>query len=593
MGISEQLAIRTESLTQEEVRRFFVEEPSKFVVQLLDGEQYLVEGSRGIGKTMLMRYAETEADRLFISGRKVATYISFEDSLKIERLKISNAAEYNPFLQWTMAKILRALLNKVSFLEIDKEERERENLIRNLGKVFGTECELSKYNDYLKEYIDVIEITRYKTSDDIRKLASQKLDVNTEDMFKALNNPVVFKKFLEKFCEDNNLCKLVFLFDEAAHTLSEQQQEEFFSFMKGLRSPKIACKAAVYPGISTYGKDFDYGHDARVIRLDVNRKPEDGERYLNFFKEILEKRTGEDKMWQELNKNPEILDTLIIACFGNPRHLFLLIDAVGEKVPKKKDVAKIIKDYVDQNLWKYYLGLEKRLERFKIPVDNGYNFIASLVIPDIRTQNNKWRKKANPELSIYFAIENEIFDDLKDMINVLLYSGILSERGQQSIGQNKYGKVYASNTAVCISENVLKEEKITGGSFAGEIEKLNRQRVKIYYKGTQKISKIISSLAKGIILTCLNCGKERRREWKVCPYCAQYYPEEESLYEKLRQHPVDYLPIGDRLKARVKAKFNTIGQILDASEEEVDEIYYVGTVRVKIIKTAAVEYMAG
>lgn len=590
-GVSEQLAIRTESLSREDVRKFFVEEPGEFVSHLLDGEQYLVEGSRGVGKTMLMRYAETEADEQFHSKRILTSYISFEDSLRIERLKITNAAEYNPFLQWTMAKILKALLDKVSLLGIDKEEKEKASLINNLGKVFGTESGIYRYKNLLEEYIRVIETAQYETSEDIRKLASQKLGVITEDMFKAMNNPTVFKRFLEKFCEDNNLCRLVFLFDEAAHTLSEYQQEEFFSFMKGLRSPHIACKAAVYPGISSYGKDFDYGHDARVLRPD--RKVEDKESYFTFCRKILENRIAKEEIWEKLNKNPEILEAFIIGCFGNPRHLFLLIDEIGQTVPRRKDLPKIIKDYVEQNLWKYYLGLEKRLERFKVSVVTGYNFITSIVIPDLRTQNNDWRKRKKPELSIYFAIENEVYDDLKTMLGVLIYSGILSERGQQSIGQNKYGKVYAVNTAVCMSENVLREEKVTGGTFKGELDKLNVQRVKIYYKGTSKVAKIITNLVRGDILICPNCRKERKKEWKICPYCTKSYPEEESLYEKLRQHPVDYLPISERLKERVKEKFNTIGQILDASEEEVDTVYYVGTIRVKIIKTAAIEYMAG
>ena len=361
--------------------------------------------------------------------------------------------------------------------------------------------------------------------------------------------------------------------------------------MKGLRSPKIACKAAVYPGISSYGRDFDYGHDARILHLD--RKPEDKETYLAFFKEILDKRISEDKIWKELKEKQKLLEALIIACFGNPRHLFLLLDEVSQTVPKKKNLPKIIKNYVEQNLWKYYLGLEKRLERFKVPVETGYNFIVSIVVPDLRKQNNKWRVGKEPELSMYFAIENELFDALRDMIGLLIYSGILSERGQQSIGQNKYGKVYAINTAVCISENVLREDKVTGNTLLGEIERLNKQRAKIYYKGTPKITDIVTELAKGIVLRCPNCGKERKKGWRICLYCVKRYPEEESLYEKLRGHPVDYLPISERLKTRVKKKFHIIGQILDASEDEVDEIDYVGTVRVKIIKTAATEYMAG
>lgn len=590
-NISEQLAIRTESLTTKEVRAFYVEEGSEYVSYLLGSEQYLLEGSRGVGKTMLMKYAETEADNHFSSKRTLAAYISFEDSLKIERLKITNAAEYNPFLQWTMAKILKELLNKISVLKIDKEEQERDNLLLNLEKVFGMKNEIIKSKEILEEYISVIEGAQYTNSEDIRKFAIKKLKFNTEGMFNALNNPVVFKKFLEKFSKDNNLNRLVLLFDEAAHTLSEQQQEEFFSFMKGLRSPKIACKAAVYPGISSYGKDFDYGHDARVLHLD--RSLEDQEKYIKFFKEILKKRIGKDKMWDNLNKNPEVLDALIIACFGNPRHLFLLFDEINSTIPTRKEIINMIKSYVDQTLWKYYLGLEKRLERFKVPVDTGYNFISSTVIPDIRSRNNDWRKKSKPEISIYFSIENEIYDDLKDMLGVLIYSGILSDRGQQSIGQNKYGKVYAVNTSICMCENVLKEDKLTGGTFKEEIGKLTKQRANIYYKGTPKITEIISHLKKGINLTCHNCSKERKKEWKICPFCTQSYPEGESLYEKLRGHLVSNLPISERLKKRVKQKFQTVGQVLDASDRDIDKIYYVGVVRVKIIKTAAIEYMAG
>jgi len=591
-GFTEQLAIRTESLSKDDIKNFFVKESEDFIPYLLDGEQYLLEGSRGAGKTMLMRFAESTADDTFNSNRILTSYISFEDSLRIERLKITNASEYNPFLQWTMAKILKALIDKISLLGIDKEESEKAFLVSNLSKIFGTQLEIVRYKAILEEYINVIETVQYKKSDDIKKLAFDKLDISTaDDLFKAFNNPAVFKRFLEKFCEENKLARLIFLFDEAAHTLSEQQQEDFFSFMKGLRSPKISCKAAVYPGISSYGKDFDYGHDARVLRLD--RKLEDGDSYFAFFKQILEKRIGNEKIWQDLSTDQNTLDALIIACFGHPRHLFLLIDEISDEVLNKRNLPVIVKNYVEQTLWKYYLGLEKRLERFKISVDTGYNFITSLVIPDLRIQNNEWRKREKPELSIYFAIENTIFDDLKDMIGVLIYSGILSDRGQQSIGQNKYGKVYAVNSAVCMAENVLREDSKTGSTYKGDISRIDRQRVKIYYKGTDKITDIISSLAKSVVLSCPNCNEERKNDWKICPYCEQRYPEEESLYEKLREHPVDFLPISERLRNRVREKFKTIGEILDASEDKIDEIYYVGVVRVRIIKTAAIEYMAG
>lgn len=593
--MTEQLAIRTESLTDNEIKIFFVGESEFYINQLLDGEHYLLEGSRGVGKTMLMRFTELEADKTFNSERIFTSYISFEDSLKVERLKVSSA-EYNPFLQWTMAKILKSLLDKITLLGIDKEERKKKLLIENLSKVFGMKghfIQNGNLSDLLKEYINIIETANYRTSEDIKKYTKDRLGIKADDLFKALNTTITFKKFLEKFCGDTEINRLVLLFDEAAHTLSEQQQEEFFSFMKGLRSTKISCKAAVYPGVSSYGKDFDYGHDAKVLRLD--RKPEEGEKYYNFLKSILKKRIGSSEIWKGLNENKEFFDTLIISCFGNPRHLFFLLEYL-EDILKKLNVREVpiaVKNYVEQILWKYYLGLQQRLSRLKIPVESGYNFITGSAIPQLRGQNNIWRGKTKPKLSIYIAIENEIFDDLKDMIGVLIYAGILSERGQQSIGQNKYGKAYAINTAICISENVLKRDRTTGNSLYNEIKLLDKQRVKIYYKGTREISDLISNLKKGTALICPNCAKDRHTEWKVCPFCTQSYPEEESLYEKLRSHPVDNLPISSKIKIRIKEKYTNIGEILDASETEIDKLYYVGPVRVKIIKTAAIEYLAG
>lgn len=593
--MSEQLAIRTESLTDNEIKIFFVGESETYVNQLLDGEHYLLEGSRGVGKTMLMRFTELEADKMFHSKRIFTSYISFEDSLKVERLR-GSSAEYNPFLQWTMGKILKSILDKIALLKIDKEEKDKKCLIDNLSKIFGMQVNFEQYSNLanlLKEYINILETANYKTSEDIKKYAKDSLGIKVDELFKALNTAVTFKKFLEKFCDDTEINRLVLLFDEAAHTLSEQQQEEFFSFMKGLRSTKISCKAAVYPGISSYGKDFDYGHDAKVLRLD--RKPEEGDKYYNFLKSILKKRIGNSEVWTYLNTNNEVFDTLITSCFGNPRHLFFLLEYFEDilKTSNVREVPTAVKNYVEQILWKYYLGLQQRLSRLKIPVESGYNFITGLTIPQLREQNNAWRRKTKPKLTIYIAIENEIFDDLKDMIGVLIYAGILSERGQQSIGQNKYGKAYAINTAICISENVLKRDKNTGNSLYNEIKLLDKQRVKIYYKGTKEITNLISNLKKSTTLICPNCGKDRNTEWKVCPFCTKAYPEEESLYEKLRSHSIDYLPITNRLKIRVKDKYKKIGEILDASDSEVDKIYYIGPVRVKIIKTAAIEYLAG
>jgi hypothetical protein len=49
-----------------------------------------------------------------------------------------------------------------------------------------------------------------------------------------------------------NLRRIVFLFDEAAHTFIPSQQEIFFEIFKLLHGGVIAVKAAVYPSVTSY-----------------------------------------------------------------------------------------------------------------------------------------------------------------------------------------------------------------------------------------------------------------------------------------------------------------------------------------------------
>ncbi|WP_214667567.1 hypothetical protein [Escherichia coli] len=61
---------------------------------------------------------------------------------------------------------------------------------------------------------------------------------------------------IKEIIQEYQLNRIVFLFDEAAHTFIPEQQEIFFEIFKLLHGGKIAVKAAVYPSITSYGKKF-------------------------------------------------------------------------------------------------------------------------------------------------------------------------------------------------------------------------------------------------------------------------------------------------------------------------------------------------
>jgi len=77
----------TELLSDEDIGRFFVDDPSIDFKKLLDPNSCLIEGNRGTGKSHLLKYVEYLCDKHFSEYKILAIYISFNESLKINHLK--------------------------------------------------------------------------------------------------------------------------------------------------------------------------------------------------------------------------------------------------------------------------------------------------------------------------------------------------------------------------------------------------------------------------------------------------------------------------------------------------------------------------
>ena len=182
---------RTESIDTEMIVKYFIEKDKDKSARMLDTEQYLIEGSRGVGKTMLMKNAEIKAADAFETESILAVWISFEESLRLERIRISSENGADPFLQWTMGKILIEVLKKI----IDLKPVYSEQLTDRLASLFGGENEQSKYIEYieiLEEYISELERANIESNDEISTIAP------SEKLVQILDNSISFKMFLLK-----------------------------------------------------------------------------------------------------------------------------------------------------------------------------------------------------------------------------------------------------------------------------------------------------------------------------------------------------------------------------------------------------------
>ena len=249
--------LRTESIKPSDILRLSVtsESDKNILAALKASEPCLLEGSRGTGKSFLMRLSELEIEQE--SSTNLCVFVTFNKSSLI------TTDDTLQFYHWMLAKTLKALVTKLR-----KKGLLVSNLVINLlSNDINQDNEAIEYD--LKKIVQLFEDSYKKRLNiDIKSLP------DIEDIREAIST----------ICEENELDRVVFFFDEAAHVFRPEQQRQFFSLFKDLRSPYITCNAAIYPGVTHFGESFEPIHDCIHKKLDRNiSDPE----YLNYFKDIV------------------------------------------------------------------------------------------------------------------------------------------------------------------------------------------------------------------------------------------------------------------------------------------------------------------
>lgn len=589
-SLGDYIVDRTESLDDEYIKKYFIDRNDGKIDRLLDCEQYLLEGSRGIGKTMLMKMAEITANSRFNTEGVLAVWVSFEESLRLERIQVSKNASVDPFLQWTMGKILLEILNRILLLKpacVDE-------LDVRLKKIFNKENQVNKISVYINQlrgYVDILEQGDISSNEEI-----EEQDISVE-LRRILDNPISFKNFILQLCLDVGIERVVLLFDEAAHVFSTQQQEKFFTLFKSLRDPKIACKAAVYPGITNYGKYFEKGQDAKEMMLSwyPNEKND-----IDYIKKILRERIQEYDVdyWNLLTRNTEVINWICICSNGNPRFAFHIIDnldmskAFSKKILTIQTLINCIRSAFDEK-WREFSTLENRMPKYKICIKEAEPFIKNIVQENLKKWNNNKREK-QAKLSAGFFVETSVYEKISGVFDVLAYANIISiDYSKKSIKQTQkthYGYYMMLNPSILFTDLIIKS---TDEMFSVSIAIENNQA---YYETSKVIRDLFGKVKIEQNIKCSNsaCTFSTNESFRFCPICGAplEVPEDISLYKILRAHSIDNLKLSQWIIDSLKTKFSTIGELQDAKIDDI-RMYRIQDVRIEKVKNAVTEYMAG
>ncbi len=567
-------AARTEDLDDSQISQLAVlgRIEKEIIGKLKFSGSHLLQGARGIGKSMLLREAEAELDRGFVNDRGLGVYVNFKTSTLLEGVKADNK---DAFQVWVGAKILQALYEKLLAQGIITDKAVSDPFKR----IFGVQS-IDRMRQTLQDKIHLLQ--NLAKRDDSTSILGELGD----DFLDKVNDISYVNEIIREIINEYKLNRVVFLFDEAAHTFIPEQQEIFFEIFKLIHGGKVAVKAAVYPSITSYGKNFEIGHDAILIPLgqfEPGSSGRDSARKL--YRELLTRRIPQKgKLKRQIFSKGELLDQCIHLSSGNPRAFLHLFNRVYDRGYTERALLLSTQDYVDQELLPYHLGLAKRLPKYSHHVRIGLDILREYIIPEIRIKNN--REKKTKYQSAFFTLQRDMPPNLKLSLDLLCYSGVLSKQGTVKIASRKTGQRYMVHLALLFTEKAFIINK-----FSDVIRMVSLTDYREFSADDPHFDKFLEKL-KTSSEECQNCSAELPANAKFCPECGEKI-EEKSIIGALLDDSVRYLSISKLIADRVEPEYPSVGDVIHASRSDLMNISYIKEVRSKMIKNAAEEYISG
>jgi hypothetical protein len=198
----------------------------------------------------------------------------------------------------------------------------------------------------------------------------------------------------EDLCRSAGLTRIILLIDEAAHVFIPEQQRQFFTLMRDLRSPFLTVKAAVYPGTTTFGDSFEPNHDATFITLDRNiSEPGNVDAMLDI---VLKQQPN---LAKPITQYRSEFDTLAFAASGNPRQLLKTVSRAATF--NRKTVEETLREHYRDEVWSYHSKLAEKYPGHCRLVDWGRDLIEQVALPELYARNK--RRRINRRSSGYIA----------------------------------------------------------------------------------------------------------------------------------------------------------------------------------------------
>lgn len=529
------LIFRTEELTDKEVSDLFVS--SKYEQEIIDKlkapSPVLLIGSRGVGKSFLFKVSEIQLLDEFKTKKILPVFLTFR---KASLIKTSTPEQ---FQYWMLARVCSELLRTLQKNGFISPIHSRMGLLA--GEI---NPDTSRVDEIIRNF------------EESWKAPGREVSI---DGLPSLDD---FLDTVQDLCEELNIARIVLFIDEAAHVFLPQQQREFFTLFRDLRSPYIKCNAAVYPGVTVYGDTFEPIHDA--VKINLVRNVND-DKYISNMKEMVLRQVKGGSLSKRLSQYGQNFTLLAYAASGNPRHLLNCV-ASAEKMDTNS-VNNVFREYYRDKQWAEHTKLAERYLGYKAFIDWGRDFLETTVLPELKKKNDDYLKNGITKgTTLYFWVHKGAPHEVKEAIRILEYSGLVYE---DASGIRATRKEVGTRYMVNIGCLLALEAKPTSTGL--NIVKNSDVRRMSEYGANQAVYSAIQGVVE----------KE----------------DIDSLREQMKKS-IDLLDLTDWQKQKMhEISINTIGELISAPEGKLKKAKFIADVRARRIKNAVIaavcEYLLG
>lgn len=513
----------------------------------------LLTGPRGSGKSTLLRAAYFD---LLEGSDVLPVYVNYARSLRLEPLFHHNADALAIFRQWVVMKVIVEV--GTTFADLTAAPPASLAALQEVGSA----------------YIHALAVGA--EAPELRSPVS----------------PAALVQHLESWARALDRKRVVVLMDDAAHAFSQQQQREFFEVFRELRSSRVAPKAAVYPGITSYSPYMHVGQDAELIEAWYRPDSDD---FLATMRALMTRRLP-TSLRSRLEGREELVDLLALASFGLPRgFLVMLSDLLGVEedesvTPSRKMADAAIADHA-ASVRGIFDSLADKMPRYKRFVEVG-DELARSVARGLARFN---RARSISRKAVVVGLADPLGPELAKVLEMLEYAGVVRKVGTVSRGVKGVFHRYELHYAIVVQENALALGR--SSSTVAIVDALRTRDAHAFMRsqGRTLLGRDFRDRCTLDLAPCQSCGTPRvSDEAQFCMKCGRPLTEA-SVYEELLKAPIERLPLTPKKLEGLKThtSIRTIGDILlDDESRQLRSVPYVGPIWAARIHNYADEFVS-